>query len=73
MDGGFGNSFLAHFFFLGISAVGVETEMVVERLRLFRGFGDVVDLYCDFEFSPAGFLDLEGCAGLDIFDDWVFY
>jgi hypothetical protein len=44
--------------------------VVVEGLRFFGGFGNVVDFYYDFKFAPAGFLDLEGGAGLDVFDYW---
>merc|ERR1711939_190447 len=58
----------AHLLFFLVGAVGVQCEVVVEGLWFLEGFGCVVELDCNFEFTPAGFVDFEGVAGLDIVD-----
>jgi hypothetical protein len=55
---------LGLFFF---RAVGMEAQAVPEGLGFFDRFRDVVEFYADFEFTPAGFGDLEGLP-VDGFD-----
>jgi hypothetical protein len=45
--------------------------MVVDCLRLFQGFRNVVELYGNFEFAPACFVNLIRGARLDVFDCFV--
>lgn len=49
-------------FFLVVRTPGVKTQLVPDCLRLFVGFGDVVEFDLDLEFAPAGFGDFEGLA-----------
>lgn len=45
--------------------------MVVEGLGFLVGFGDVVEFYADFKFTPSCLVDLVGGSWGYIFDCWV--